>query len=191
MSLSAEHLLSVARTYWRADKIYHSRVDNSPEHKKLGELWEKELQKIDRWRAFLDGLKQELPGFTLGDATATPDACFRCAAYSPRTEAPTAPTRFIVVGCVSILAPIYTIYGVEYASTDSRRRDAKVCFEPLPSNIRHTADVIARRIEATFAVTALPREIAEMPIPLYVEPREPPETTLFHAFFTSEPESLP
>lgn len=191
MSLSADHLVAVAQTYWRADKIYHSRVDSSPEHQRLGELWEKELQKIDRWWAFLDGLRQDLPDLTIGDATATPDACFRCAAYSPRTEEPSALTRFIVVGCVSILAPVYTVYGVEYVGSDTKRLRARVCFEPLPPAMRHTADVIAQRIEATFKVAALPREVADTPIPLYVEPRAPPETTLFHALFTSEPASLP
>jgi hypothetical protein len=111
MPLSADQLLTLARNYWRADKLYHSRTDNSPEHERLGELWEKELKKLDRWWAFLDALKQELPDFTVGNATATPDACFRCAVYSPMS--PSSETlRFIVVGCVSILAPIYTVYGV-------------------------------------------------------------------------------
>jgi hypothetical protein len=191
MSLSADHLLAVAQTYWRADKADPSRADSSPEHQRLGKLWEKELQKLDRWWAFLDELRQELPEFTMGDATATPDACFRCAAYSPRTDDPSVVNRFIVVGCVSILAPVYTVYGVEYARSDTRRRQATIRFTPLPPEMRHPAEVIAKRIEATFQVTALPREVAETPIPLYVEPRQPPETTLFHALFTSEPASLP
>jgi len=191
MSLSTDHLVAVARNYWRADKAYHSRVDSSPEHQRLGKLWEKELQKMDRWWAFLDELRQDLPDFTIGDATATPDACFRCAAYAPRTDDPSAVTQFIVVGCVSILAPVYTVYGVEYPGNDTKRLNARVCFEPLAPALRQVAEVIARRIEATFKVTALPQGAAETRIPLYVEPREPPETTLFHALFTGEPASLP
>jgi hypothetical protein len=57
--------------------------------------------------------------------------------------------------------------------------------------MRAPADIVSRRLETTFGVSTLPREIAETPIPLYVEPKEPPNTTLFHALFTSEPESLP
>ncbi|MDY7231480.1 hypothetical protein [Hyalangium rubrum] len=181
----------MARRYWRSDRPYDYSFDTSLENQRLQDLWEQELRKLEEWWAFLDSLRKELPGLTIGDATATPDACFRCAAYSPRTSEPERPTRFIVVGCVSILAPVYTLYGVEYASSDIKRRKTRVYFEPLPSDMRQTAEVIARRIEATFTVTALPREIAETPIPLFVEPLKPPQTTLFHAFFTSEPDRLP
>lgn len=181
-----KHLLTVARTYWRTDRAY----DGSPEHISLVEKWEQELEKLSDWWAFLDELKRELPEFTLGNATATPDACFRCVAYSPPRHPPD-PYRFIVVGCVSILAPVYTVYGVEYEQGDAQRRHLRVVYEPLPSSMRHPADIIARRIEATFGVAALPREAAETPVPLHVEPMEPPRTTLFHALFTSEPASLP
>jgi hypothetical protein len=181
-----EQLWEISRKYWRTDKNYAG----SPEHGRLIALWEQELQRLEQWWAFLDELKKELPGFTLGNATATPDACFRCAAYSPVDEPPGA-RRFVVVGCVSILAPVHTVYGVEYEIVDNKRRSPCVFFEPLPAQLRHPADVISRRIEATFRTSALPRDIAETRIPLHVEPVEPPNTTLFHALFTSEPESLP
>jgi hypothetical protein len=186
MSLSSEQLLEIAKKYWRPDRAY----DGSPEHGRLVALWDQELKKLDRWWALLDELKKELPGFVIGNATATPDACFRCAVYSLMGERSDS-RRFVVVGCVSILAPIYTVYGVEYERGNSRRRGSRVFFEPLPAEMRHPADVVSRKIEAAFRVSALPRDIAEVRVPLYVEPVEPPKTTLFHALFTSEPESLP
>lgn len=189
MTPSPEQLLAIARNYWRADKVYHSRTDSSPEHLRLCARWAEALKQQNQWWTFLDDLKQRLPGFTLGDATATPDACFRCAVYFPPGDTPRA--LRVVVGCVSILAPIYTLYGVEYALTDARRHDPRVYFEPLPSEMRHTAEIVARRLEATFGMSALPRDLATIPIPLFVEPLEPPDTTLFHALFTSEPASLP
>jgi hypothetical protein len=64
-------------------------------------------------------------------------------------------------------------------------------FDPLRPETRAPADIIARRIEATFGANMLPREMARTPVPLYVQWKEPPETTLFHALFTSQPESLP
>ncbi len=64
-------------------------------------------------------------------------------------------------------------------------------FEPLPPEMRSPADVMARNIEEIFGFNALPREIAEIPVPLIVHWKEPPHTRLFHALFTSEPESLP
>jgi hypothetical protein len=186
MPPTPEQLLAIARNYWRDDKAY----DGSLEHERLVALWERELKKLDRWWAFLDELKKELPGFTIGNATATPDACFRCAAYAP-VENLANTRRFVVVGCVSILAPVYMVYGVEYQRINNKRHGPRAFFEPLPAELRHPADVISRRIEATFGVSALPREIAEAPIPLYIEPVEPPNTTLFHGLFTSEPGSLP
>lgn len=185
MSLPRDQLLAIAEEYWRADKSY----DGSPEHRRLTDLWDQELKKLDQWWALLDELKKELPGFTIGNATATPDACFRCAVYSSVNES--SARRFIVVGCVSLLAPVYTVYGVDYVRVGKKRHDTRVFFEPLPAEMRHPADVISKRIEARFRVSALPRDIADFRIPLYVEPVEPPNTTLFHALFTSEPESLP
>lgn len=185
MPISQAQLLVVAEQYWRADKAY----DGSPEHKRLTDLWDKKLKQMGQWWALLDELKKALPGFTVGDATATPDACFRCTAYSPVDES--SGRRFIVVGCVSIIAPVYTIYAVEYVRIGKERRSRRVLFEPLPAEMRHSADVVSRRIEAACRVNALPRDIADSRIPLYVEPMEPPNTTLFHALFTSEPGSLP
>ena len=182
---SQGQLLAVAEKYWRSDRAY----DGSPEHRRLTDLWDEELKKMGRWWALLDELKKELPGFTIGNATATPDACFRCAAYSPVDES--SGRRFIVVGCVSILAPVYTVYGVEYVRIGKKRHGLRVFFEPLPAEMRHSADVVSRRIEADFRVSALPRDLADIRLPLHVEPMEPPNTTLFHALFTSEPESLP
>ena len=99
--------------------------------------------------------------------------------------------RFIVVGCKSILAPVYTIYGVEYGREDTGRRSPKVVFAPLPERMQPIAEVIAQQLESLYGVSLLPREVADTPVPLYIEPMEPPHTTLFHALFTSEPESLP
>ncbi len=190
MELSAEHLLSIAKNYWRSDRYQHLTQEPSPEDYRREAVWEEKLQKVDQWHAFLDDLKQELPDFTIGDGTATPDACFRCVAY-PAKGRPLAPFDWVVVGCISILAPIYMIYGIEFERVGKRRLSSTVIFEPLPPQMRHAADVFARKIEATFGVSALPREVAETRVPLVVEWKEPPETMLFHALFSNQPESVP
>lgn len=190
MPLSAEQLLGIARKYWRSDKDYYLRQETSPETQRLQGLWEQKLEKIERWKAFLHDLLHELSGFSVGNVVTTADASFRCIAY-PVTGTPLPPFNHAVVGCVSIVAPVYIIYGVEYEHIGGTRRNPKIVFEPLPPSMRFPADVIARRIEATFGVSALPRELAETPVPLFVEWKEPPDTTLFHALFTSEPGNLP
>lgn len=189
MILSVERLAAIARDYWRPDKDDEFRLDRSPETQRLDRRWERALEGMDRWEALLKSVRGELGGFTLGNITATCDSCLRCGAY-PVSNRHSPSSRWVVVGCLSILAPVYTVYGVRSEYSGKRRHD-EVYFEPLPEQMREPARVIARHIEARFEATLLPREVAETPIPLYVEPREPPETTLFHALFLSQPERVP
>jgi hypothetical protein len=187
MVLSSEQLLSVARNYWPSSNEHYLKGEASPEIEKLQKRWEQELKNIDRWWAFLEELEGELPEFSIGDATATVNASFRFIAYSGKD----APNLFAVVGCVSILAPVFTIYGLEIEDIEATRSVRRVCFEPLPDKMQGPARVISRKIEATFGVSALSRELAETPVPLFVEWKEPPDTTLFHALFSGKPESVP
>jgi hypothetical protein len=185
MPLSAEELLSIVRNYFRPDKDFNYRPESSPEHERFSEQWKQAFERMDQWRAFMRELRGALPDFDIGHATATCDSCFRCAAY-PKTN----PTGSAVVGCLSILAPVYTVYGVQY-TYKGKERSNKVFLDSLPPEMQEPASVIARGIEAAFGAEALPREIAETRIPLIVEPQEPPDTTLFHALFISEPHKVP
>ena len=186
MNISAERLLAIAQSYWPVTKDN----DSDLKYKLLTDLWEQELKRNEQWHAFRRDLKKAFPGFTIGDATATPDACFRCPVYPPDTHAP-AGDNFIVVGCKSILAPVYTVYGVEYELVNDKRRNIRVIRGPFPDGMQRIVDVMSRTLEVHFGVSLLPREVSDTPVPLYVEPMEPPHTTLFHALFTSQPESLP
>jgi len=98
--------------------------------------------------------------------------------------------RWGVVGCLSILAPVYTVYGVQHEYQGKKFVDGKVFFDPLPPEMQALAEVVGRKIEAMFGVEALAREIAETRIPLIVDFVEPPATTLFHALFASDPENV-
>ena len=100
-------------------------------------------------------------------------------------------TEWVVVGCVSVLAPVYTVYGVESEYRGKKRIRDTVFYEPLPTGMRAAADVMSHRIRETFDVQALPRALAETRIPLIVDPVMPPDTTLFHALFISKPERVP
>jgi hypothetical protein len=190
MALTPEQLLAIARNYWPADQEEYLRPEQSPAVARLQERWRQELEKMDRWDAFVRGLGAELPGFIVTNVTATFDACLRCAAY-PEGERKPASSRWVVVGCASILAPVYTVYGVRYEFSGTKRVGEQVFFEPLPEEMRAPADVMAKGIEARWGVSLLPREVAETSIPLFVDPQQPPHTTLFHALFTSQPASVP
>ncbi|QRK14261.1 hypothetical protein JQX13_13505 [Archangium violaceum] len=190
MTFTAEQLLSIARNYWPSDMESYLSPERSPEVARFQALWRQELGKMGQWGAFVREFGGELPGFTVGNVTAPVDACFRCAAY-PETPSESSPFRWVVVGCVSILAPVYTVYGVQYEYSGGQRIRDEVFFEPLPVEMRAPAGIIARMLEATFGVRVLPREVAETPVPLFVDPQTPPKTTLFHALFISQPASVP
>jgi hypothetical protein len=190
MTLSVEHLVSIARDYWPSDMETYLRSATSPQVTRLQERWQQELANMDRWREFLRALDEDLPDFTIGDATATFDACFRCAVYPPRDKTPPH-LDWVVVGCVSILAPVYAVYGVRYECSNGKRTHHSVLLGSFPPEMRVPADAISQRIEAAFGSSEIPREIAETPVALFVDPQHPPDTTLFHALFASQPERVP
>lgn len=196
MPLSAEELLSVARKYWRSDHAFDGRLERSPETERFHAAWEQEFKKLDQWRVLMRELRAELPQFGIGHATATSTACFRCTVHAERELLDANPEdgprtlRWGVVGCLSILAPVYTVYGLHHEYKGKKFIAGKAFFDPLPPEMQPLADVVARKIEAMFGAEALPREIAETRIPLIVDLLEPPETTLFHALFATDPENV-
>ena len=190
MDSSAEKLLVIARKYWPAEGDYNN-VERPLERQRLDALWDEKLrEQLDHWHGFLDGLDSALPDFVIGDGTTASDGGFRLVAYAKSPRSPPR-FRFALVGCVSILAPLYTVFGVQYDFIGRKRHNPRLSFEPLPFEMRAPADLLARKMEATFDVRRLPREVADMPIPLFVHNVEPPKTTLFHALFDSQPDNLP
>jgi hypothetical protein len=186
---SAEELLVIARRYWPTDNSYALRHERSPETQRLHAQWKQEQRRVEAWRALLPELRRDLPGFSIRDNTSTLDAGFRCAAYAPAARGKP-PLEWGVIGCMSLIAPVYTVYGVHLEYRDKKRVREQVFLGELPHEMREPAAVMARRLESTFGVSALPLEVAALPVPLLVEWKAPPVTTLFHALFTSEPENV-
>ena len=190
MTLSKEQLLSVVHEYWDSSNEFLVRQEASPKRRKLDALWDEKLKSLDLWSAFLRVLRSELPGYVVGSMVTPIDASFRCVVYPDKDSRPPS-SCWVVVGCVSILAPVYILYGVECEYEGGRLRNHKASLEQPPPDMAFPASVVARKIEATFGCSVVPREIAETPVPLFIEFKAPPETTLFHALFTSEPSSIP
>jgi hypothetical protein len=188
-------LIALVRNYYRADRDFDIRRENSPEGERFLTLWVQERKKMDQWDAFVDEVGAALPPFfVVSNITSTCDASFRCAVYSKAENVPLVRrpvSRWVVVGCVSILAPVYAVYGLQFSYPGGRRTTDQVFLEALPPEMQAPAEIVARKLEATFGVTALPHELARTPIPLIVEFKEPPYTTLFDALFISIPDSVP
>ncbi|RKG85648.1 hypothetical protein [Corallococcus terminator] len=181
---SAEALKDIARDYWP------SRNDDTqepgPEAHRLHSLWARKLQERASWDALIEQMKQEFSEDTVADITATSDACFRCAVY-PSEASVTPGLRWVLVGCASILAPVFTVYRVQFEYGVQRTlRQLE-----LEASSTEVAIRLARILESTLGTSLIPLALAKLPVPLFVHWKAPPDTTLFHALFTSTPERIP
>lgn len=187
---SKDDLLDIVRNYYDSSEKFLFTPEASPATKRLHALWTQWLENMGPWNAFLQGLESDLPAFVIGDTLSSSDGGPRCLVYPPKeSRSPTA--AWVVVGCVSLLAPVYIVYGVECDYADGGLRNEKASFAQPPPDMALPAQIVARRIETTFGFSTVSREIAETPVPLFVGGREPSEATLFHALFTSDPSIIP
>ncbi|WP_155893301.1 hypothetical protein [Cystobacter fuscus] len=189
-SLSAEDLIRVVRNYYDSSNEFHFTPEPSPEENRRQALWTQWIENMGPWRAFRAKLRSELPNYKIGETYSSADGGPRCIIYPPK-ESNTPFASWIVVGCVSLLAPVYFVYGVECDYIEGRLRRNKASFEPPPPNMILPAQVVARTIEASFGFSAVPREIAETPVHLFAGLLEPPKTTLLHTLFTNAPDIIP
>ncbi len=192
--MTVEELLDRVRNYWPVTFEWYERGEKAPENERrfalLKQAWQ---QHGKQWCAMVEELRQDLPGFSIREATAPSEACFRCAVRPPE-EQKKPPLAQVVVGCMSMIAPVYTVYGLQYEYRPRKRpkmSNEQLFLDTLPPEMRGPADAIARRIEATFGVSRLPPEIAATPVPLSVNITFPPHATLFHALFSDQPDSVP
>ncbi|WP_143177612.1 hypothetical protein [Cystobacter ferrugineus] len=189
-TLSRDDLLAIIRNYYDSSSEFLYTSETSPATKRLHALWTQWLENMGPWNAFLNELESELPTFVVGDTLSSSDGGPRCLVYPPK-ESRVPGANWVVVGCISLLAPVYMVYGVECDYADGGLRNEKASFAQPPSNMALPAQIVARKIETTFGFSAVSCELAETPVPLFVGGREPSEVTLFHALFTSDPSVIP
>jgi hypothetical protein len=190
MHPSKEDLIATVRNYYNSSNAFLLSTELSPETKRRQALWTRWIANMGPWYSFRDELKSALPNYVIGETYPSADGGPRCMVYQPK-ESWSPQSNWDVVGCVSLLAPVYFVYGVEWDYIDGRAQNFRASFEQPPPNMARPAQVVARAIEKMFGFSALPRELVETPVPLYAGLLEPPETTLFHTLFTSDPSNIP
>ncbi|WP_043432506.1 hypothetical protein [Cystobacter fuscus] len=190
MTPSKEDLIAIVRRYYESSNDFLSTAETGPETKRRQALWTQMIENMGPWKAFRAELRRVLPDFNIGETGSTDDGGLRCMVYPLKDLEPPA-SNWAVVGCVSILAPVYFVYGVQYDYIESHLRNHEASFEQPPPDMSWPAQVVARTIEKMFGFSAVSREIAETPVPLFAGLIEPPETTLFHTLFTNAPSSIP
>ncbi|MBZ4335146.1 hypothetical protein NR800_04170 [Corallococcus interemptor] len=181
---STKVLLEIARTYWPSYE--DPNQEPSPEEHVLHALWRKKLAEPGPWDVLMDQLDQAFPQNPIGDITTSRDGCFWCAIY-PSRDRERSGLHWVYVGCASIIAPVYTVYRVQFEYGE-RRIFRQLDLEPPAVE---PAVTMARLMESTMGLSLLPPDIANHPAPVFVGWKSPPKTTLFHALFTSYPDNLP
>jgi hypothetical protein len=190
MPPSKEDLIAIVRQYYDSSNAFLSTSEPSPETKRRQALWTQWTDNMEHWKAFRARLKSELPNHDTGATYSAHDGGPRCMIYPPK-ESLAPSSNWVVVGCISLLAPVYFVYGVKCDYAKDHFHNDRASFEPTPPYMLLPAQVVARTIEAMFGFSAIPRELAETPVPLYAGLIEPPQTTLFHTLFTNDPSSIP
>jgi hypothetical protein len=190
MSLLKKDLIDIAQQYYEASSEVHSTPELSPETERRNALWAQWIENRSSWTALRATLRSELPGYDTGETYSTHDGGPRCLVYPPK-ESRTPVGNWIVVGCISLLAPVYCVYGVECDYIEGRLRNDTASFAPPPSSMALPAKAVARAIETTLGFNVVPRDIAETPVHLFAGGLVPPETTLFHVLFTNAPSRIP
>lgn len=172
----------------------------TPEHQRWVDAWMKALhQEPQPWNALVDHLRAELPECDFG--TYTPvchTACYVALIYLRRTRQDGQEDHRLlrVAGAVSLIAPVYLIYGtaelVPPRPPDARSPKPQLILPPTPE-MQPYADIMARAIERTFGYKRLPLELAHLQVPgfrlFHLHYSEQP--TLLNALFMSHLEGLP
>ncbi len=111
------------------------------------------------WPAFMKRLEQVFPGCLLWNKTIPNHVpCYSCQVYLPdRPEG----CYDAIVGLLSLLAPVYTIYGCR----DIDGGEYWVRFPPLPERFRALEQRLATLIESEFGFTRLDKEVLLTPVP--------------------------
>jgi hypothetical protein len=193
MKLSVEELIARASHYWPADFEWHERGEIPPETHRLWALYKEEWPRRGaQWLALVEDLQQKLPGYSIYNSTVPVDPSFRFTIRPPKERLKPRLDQ-MVVGCLSLIAPVYSVYGLQHEYRRRKRvmsANDRLFLDELPQELREPADVAARRIEAHFGVERLTPEVAATPVPLYVDITFPPHATLFHALISEQADSV-
>lgn len=187
---SREELITLVRQHYPSSNALMFTSERSPETRRLDDKWEHWVSNLESWDAFRDELSRALPHHIIGETYPSMEGGPRGVIYMPQ-EAWAPHANWDVVGCMSLLAPVYFVYGVEWDFLDGRRQNLRARFSSPPPSMAGPARVIAETMERMLGLAPLPRELADTPVPVYAGSLEPHETTLFHALFTSAPQRIP
>lgn len=115
---------------------------------------------FSEWPSFVQRLRDEFPGCKVWDKTVPwYDPSFACQISWPNGEFGES-ARDAIVCVLSMLAPVYAIYGVRQAG----KREHWMRFPPLPRDFQEREAQLAGLIEAEFVFSRLDNDVLTAPV---------------------------
>lgn len=123
-------------------------------------------RELRQWPVFIGRLKEEFAGCTIWNRTIPhQDPSYVCQIFLSKVS-PGSGYYDAVVCLLSLLAPVYAIYGIR----DIDKQEHWLRFPPLPEEYQEHETRLAALIEAEFGFTRLSKEVLLTPIPDLVPP---------------------
>ena len=120
-------------------------------------------QDMSAWKAFVQRVREELPGCGFWDATLLfLEPCYRLRVELAETLHDQQRTDEVVC-LLSVLAPVYVVYA-SHSGEAGEDSETWVRFPPLPPAFQPYEERLARLIETTFGATRLPEEVFSFPM---------------------------
>jgi hypothetical protein len=162
-------LLEVVHHYYPEAKwAYDSNPRATPEGQRYSAAWQRALEDYARWVDLVQQFEQGFPEYGVMDITmSTGTQCYRVGVSIPKHEIPVRPPCEIheVIGCVSILAPVYLIYGLHRVFTIKRVQGSNTLRFQLTGEMARCATRLSWAIEQYYpSHRPLPIEAGEVRI---------------------------
>jgi hypothetical protein len=188
--LSARALVALVHRYYPTGlpSVHDPRHDASEEAQRLTALRQAQWEKSGPWQAFVKRLVEAFPECTVWDLPyLLHEPCRYCRLTVPGTGLTPGEGELQEVVCMlSVLAPVYCIFGSHQRSEQRRLVWNAVHFPPLPPEYQPLETRLAALIESTFGLTRLPNDVLFTPVPdVTVEHRKPGEAQLIDCLFST------
>ncbi|HZI12552.1 MAG TPA: hypothetical protein VE153_19370 [Myxococcus sp.] len=161
--LSPKALVDLAHRYWPANLLSTDdpRYTTSEEIQRQKALRDTAWKDSGSWAAFLERLEQEMPGCAPWDLPyLLHEPCRYCRISLP------GPGEVRELACmVSILAPVYVLFGSRQRYESERMVWNEVSFPPLPDGFQPQESTLARLVETQLGCTRLDRDALFTPVP--------------------------
>jgi hypothetical protein len=166
---SLQALVERVHHYWPANLASSddTRYVMSEEILRQGALREAALKDSSRWNALLEQLEQALPEgepWELPYLLHEPCRYVRVSVPAPGLTKGAGELRELA-GMVSVLAPVYAIFGSRQRYEDERMVWNELYFPPLPPEFHPHEATLARLIEAQLGCTRLSNDVLFTPVP--------------------------